>query len=97
MPSKIYEFTLLDKYNTAEGDILRTVEQTLASEAELQGWQPGYSFRQDVSAVRKASGEVEYRFSVYGEFASSTSDSDAAKNTGAQEKASSSAAKPAEL
>ncbi len=97
MPSKIYEFSLLDKYNTSEGDIMRTVEQTLASEADLQGWVSGYTYVRDSSPTKKPSGEIEYRFSVYGEFISSIGDASSDQSRSNQELPSSTAAKPAEL
>lgn len=97
MPSKIYEFNLLDKYNTPEGDIMRIVEQTLDNEASLQGWAPGYTYQQALKPTQKSTGEVEYTFAVYGEFASSTGDGHNNQESSSQSQQNSSAAKPAEL
>ncbi len=70
MPAKLYEFSLVDKYNTPESDILRTVEQSLAAEAELQEWEPGYTYQQ-LAAPRKSTSDVtEYQFTVFGHFKS---------------------------
>jgi hypothetical protein len=97
MPSKIYEFNLLDKYNTPEGDIMRTVEQALVTEAGLQGWAPGYTYQQISKPAQKSTGEIEYEFSVYGEFGSSTGEGYSDQESSNQTQQNSSAAKPAEL
>jgi len=97
MSSKIYEFNILDKYRTSNEDILRTVEQTLANEAALQGWAPGYTYEQASTPNHKQSGEIEYSFTVYGEFASSIGDDQSDATADGQGQRSVSAAKPAEL
>jgi hypothetical protein len=97
MPSKIYEFNLLDKYNTPEGDIMRTVEQNLVTEAGLQGWASGYTYQQVSKPTQKSTGEIEYAFVVYGEFVSSTGEDYSNHESSNQTQQNSSAAKPAEL
>jgi hypothetical protein len=97
MPSKIYEFNLLDKYNTPEGDIMRTVEQTLVTEAGLQGWAPGYTYQQTFKPIQKSTGEIEYSFAVFGDLAESTGDDHNYQESSKQSQQKPSAAKPAEL
>jgi len=65
---KLYEFTHTDNQNISESEILRDLQDFLASEAELQGWANGYNLRQYKEIVQLASGERQFTFEVLGEY-----------------------------
>lgn len=98
MSIKLYEFSFLDKYSTSEGDIMRSVEQDLVAQAEIQGWAPNYSIRKNSNEIRHTDNSLEYFFTVYGELISSLDETQteiiSPKNAQPDEDM---AAKPAEL
>lgn len=65
---KLYEFTYSDNQNLSETELLRRVEELLVKECELQGWAPGYIFRQCQKVQQVSSDEKSYEFEVIGKF-----------------------------
>ncbi len=63
---KLYEFDYCDNRNQPESDVLASVGRMLEKEAEIQGWAPGYSFRQTKPKKDIGHGEVEFYFVVEG-------------------------------
>lgn len=65
---KLYEFTYNDNTNQTESEVLASAQEALEHEASLQGWAPGYNFRQCQKPKHLGNGEVEYYFEVDGEY-----------------------------
>lgn len=70
---KLYEFTFTDNQNLAESDIVRRLQDFLASEAEMQGWAAGYNLRQCQQVEQLADGRCRLTFEVLGEYVDSNS------------------------
>lgn len=61
---KLYEFTFTDNMNLSESEVLARVQNIVESEAQVQGWQPGYVFTQCQKSRHLSSGELQYFFEV---------------------------------
>ena len=70
---KLYEFTYTDNQNLSESEILRSLEDFLSSEADMQGWAKGYNLRQCKVIRRLAEGQRQLTFEVLGEYIDSNS------------------------
>lgn len=70
---KLYEFTYTDNQNISESEILHSLQDFIASEAELQGWANGYILRQCKEVLQLANGEKQFTFEVLGEYIDSNS------------------------
>lgn len=64
---KLYEFTYSDNENLPQPKLLERIRTFLAQECEIQGWAPGYSFRES-KTVESRGAEKRYFFEVLGEY-----------------------------
>ena len=69
----LYQFTYVDNQNLPEADLKSRVSAFLNGEAELQGWAPGYSFKQSKSVEKISDGSLSFSFEVFGEYLDSES------------------------
>ncbi len=70
---KLYEFTYTDNQNLTVSEVLRSLEDFLSSEADMQGWVKGYNLRQSKEIRQLADGQRQFTFEVLGEYIDSNS------------------------
>ncbi|MBI4404116.1 MAG: hypothetical protein HY537_08145 [Deltaproteobacteria bacterium] len=65
---KLYEFTYTDNQKLSNAALNNRVEEFLQEESDLQGWAPGYTFRQCKDAHEIGPNEKNYFFEVLGSY-----------------------------